>query len=71
MNALDGMTPQEMHTMEMIQHLREKRHSLRAQLDQLATIELQKAHLQGKLQAVEDNLKALGWEAKAPEPPAP
>jgi len=60
-------TAREEHVGELIAHLREKRQSLRAQLEQLEGVEQRKTVLEEKIQHVEADLTALGYV----DPPPP
>lgn len=63
----DELTPQQQHDQSVIQFLRERRQSLRAQLETLETLEARKNTLQNSLEAVNSHLAALGWT----DPPLP
>lgn len=57
----EELTAQQLHNLDLIQHLRERRQSLRGQLETLHTLEAQKTRLQDKLGAIEAHLTQLGW----------
>jgi len=61
-----GPTPREEHVAGLIQHLRERRQSYRAQLENLQDLEAKKSRLEEKIQHVEADLFALGWIDPAP-----
>lgn len=63
----DELTPQQQHDQSVIQFLRERRQSLRAQLETLETLEARKTALVSSLEAVQSHLTALGWT----DPPPP